>query len=111
MRTQTRNLLTLLLLLTGLTVLGVGSWYARVQPLRLNLDYAALSWTDGDYWLYPLESHVWKRPVGDFSGVYALPDGQQVWAVGADGLILHSTDGGKTWDGHRKSHKLESGFH
>ena len=35
---------------------------------------------------------------GGLYHVFALPDGKNVWAVGEGGLIVHSADGGKTWE-------------
>jgi photosystem II stability/assembly factor-like uncharacterized protein len=58
-------------------------------------------WTSADWWRYPIEQNAFKRlPVisGSLNHIFALPDGQNVWAVGSGGLIVHSADGGKTWE-------------
>lgn len=43
----------------------------------------------------------WTKQIAPFtgglSGVYAL-DSLSVWAVGQNGLIIHTSDGGSTWD-------------
>ncbi len=57
-----------------------------------------------DWWRYPVEQNAFKRlPVvhGDLNSVFVLPGTQQVWAVGNGGLIVHSADGGKTWEQQR----------
>ncbi len=54
----------------------------------------ALSW---DWWKYPLERNAFKRlPVitSNLNDVFALPNSEKVWAVGDEGMIVHSEDGG-----------------
>lgn len=57
----------------------------------------ALSW---DWWKYPIERNAFKRlPVitSNLNDVFALPNSEKVWAVGDEGMIVHSEDGGETW--------------
>ncbi len=61
------------------------------QPLQ------ALSW---DWLKYPIERNAFKRlPVitSNLNDVFALPNSEKVWAVGDEGMIVHSEDGGETW--------------
>ena len=49
---------------------------------------------------YPVERNAFKRlPVigADINDIYVYPDGKRLWAVGHDGVILHSRDGGSCW--------------
>lgn len=49
----------------------------------------------------PIEENAFRRlPVitGDLKGVFALKGTDHVWAVGDGGLILHSADGGESWE-------------
>jgi len=53
-----------------------------------------------DWWRYPLE----RRPAlrlplvgGQLNGLHVDATGRAIWAVGDDGLILHSADGGASW--------------
>ena len=61
-------LITILLAIISLNVLGQEGWTEQTSPSSLGL-----------------------------SGVYAI-DSLNVWAVGQEGLIIHTTDGGNTWD-------------
>ncbi len=75
-----------------------GAW---LQPLR-SLPRVQTDSTpaDLDWWAYPLESNAALRlPAiqGNLRGVFALADAKRVWAVGTGGLILHSPDGGNSW--------------
>jgi photosystem II stability/assembly factor-like uncharacterized protein len=49
--------------------------------------------SNGWYWQMP-------QPAGGIAGLSALafPDASNVWAVGAGGLVLHSSDAGLTWE-------------
>lgn len=51
--------------------------------------------------LYPNEENAFKRfPAvsAHLSAVCALPPGDEVWAVGDGGVVLHSSDGGESWE-------------
>ncbi len=53
-----------------------------------------------DWLKYPLERNAFKRlPVitSDLNDVFALPNSEKVWAVGDEGIFVHSEDGGETW--------------
>ena len=75
-----------------------------VQPPRADPFQVVTPWTTSDWWRYPIEQNAFKRlPAisGSLNHVFALPDGKNVWAVGNGGLIVHSADGGKTWEQQR----------
>jgi len=61
-------LITILFAILSLNVLGQEGWTEQTSPSSLGL-----------------------------LGVYAI-DSLDVWAVGEEGLIIHTTDGGNTWD-------------
>lgn len=51
--------------------------------------------------VYPWETNSFKRlpiVIGNLNDVFVLPNSQLVWVVGDGGLILHSPDGGITWE-------------
>lgn len=62
------HMITMLLIVFSINVSGQEGWTKQTSPSNLNL-----------------------------SGVYAL-DSLNVWAVGGEGIIIHTTDGGVTWD-------------
>ncbi|MDD5364245.1 MAG: P-loop NTPase fold protein [Gallionellaceae bacterium] len=77
----------------------LGAWMQPLRPLP-RVSTAILTPGDFDWWRYPLESNPALRlPViqGRLFGVHALADGKQIWVAGEGGLILHSPDGGDTW--------------
>ena len=87
----------LLILLTILSIFVAGSWYALSQSPRLTPYTPA---TLADNFLYPVESNAFERLPKispHLSDVFALPDSRLIWAVGDNGLIIHSPDGGVTW--------------
>lgn len=52
------------------------------------------------WWVSPVEFNSTLRlPIveGDLNCVHSTPDGQKIWVVGDGGLILHSSDAGRTW--------------
>ncbi|HEY5892086.1 MAG TPA: hypothetical protein VIT91_02540, partial [Chthoniobacterales bacterium] len=56
-----------------------------------------------DWWLHPLEFNAASRihrvdPEVDFTCISATADGWEIWVGGSKGLILHSSDAGKTWE-------------
>jgi len=69
----------------------------RTEPLR-DPGVSTLDW-----WRYPIERNAIQRMPrarGPLSVVQITRDGgtDQVWFAGAGGLIIHSRDGGRTWD-------------
>lgn len=89
------------LLLAALLVAVASSWFGARQPPHADMWRPIGPWDldSAGWWAYPLERNAFKRQIvsGDLRAVFALPDGSQVWAVGNGGLILHSGDGGLTW--------------
>lgn len=52
------------------------------------------------WWVSPIEFNSTLRlPVieGNLNCVHSTPDGRKIWVVGDGGLILHSSDAGRTW--------------
>ena len=57
--------------------------------------------TLSEHLFYPWETNAVKRLpiiIGNLNDVFILPDSQLVWVVGDGGMILHSKDGGITWE-------------
>ncbi|HLC14809.1 MAG TPA: hypothetical protein VJL89_01095 [Thermodesulfovibrionia bacterium] len=51
--------------------------------------------------LYPIEFNVLQRlavVTADLRDVFVVPDTEKVWAVGSNGMILHSDDAGARWE-------------
>ena len=72
-----------------------------VQPPRADPFQVVTPWTSSDWWRHPIERNAFTRLAAvshTLNHVFALPDGKNVWAVGSGGLIVHSADGGKTWE-------------
>lgn len=94
--------------LTGL-VLGLLAtlWLGAHQEPHPDMQRQVANWDllRPAWWAYPLERNAFKRRVlrGRLNDVFLLPDASQAWAVGGGGLILHSPDGGKTWQQQRPS--------
>ena len=77
-------------------VVIVGSWQAFTQTPRPD-PYAPATVLDD--FLYPIEDNAFQRlpkVSADLNDVFAFPGSRLVWAVGDEGLILHSRDGGRT---------------
>lgn len=52
------------------------------------------------WWVSPIEFNSTLRlPVieGNLNCIHSTPDGQKIWVAGDGGLILHSSDAGRTW--------------
>jgi photosystem II stability/assembly factor-like uncharacterized protein len=54
------------------------------------------------WWLQPVEFNATGRinriePGVDFTCISALPGGREIWVGGGKGVIIHSSDGGKSW--------------
>jgi photosystem II stability/assembly factor-like uncharacterized protein len=83
---------------TLLTMLAV--WGALFQKPHFNAYRTAPPLLSLDYLGYPVEQNAFRRlpVIGSYlNDVFALPGGKHIWAVGENGLILHSGDGGFTW--------------
>ncbi|MGD2111478.1 MAG: YCF48-related protein, partial [Phycisphaerae bacterium] len=81
-------------LFCGLTLLAV------LQEPCLNA-YSGVGAGSRGWGLTPIEFNAPKRLPrirGNLNDVFALPDGRHVWAVGTGGLIVHTNDGGGTWE-------------
>ena len=66
--------------------------------------YAAPRFPSAAWWASPVETNAYKRvPVvrPGLNGVFALDGTDEVWAVGGGGLVLHTADGGATWERQR----------
>ena len=71
------------------------------QPLRPNPFQPGAAWISWDWWLRPVERNAFLRlkTAGDgFTTLHVSRDGQHLWAAGGGGRIVHSEDGGATWD-------------
>ncbi|MDR4519603.1 MAG: P-loop NTPase fold protein [Nitrosomonas sp.] len=97
------------LLFVSATLLAIAAtWFAAQQKphpdaFRVTAPWHNLAaWFSADFWLHPYERNAFKRlPVirSDLRDVFVL--GERVWAVGDGGLIIHSPDGGVTWQQQR----------
>ena len=86
-----------LLIAASMALTVLGGWYTDVRrPLPNPLQpVAGLRW-----WFTPVERNAFMRlpaVTGDLYAVDATDDGQVIWAVGEQGLIVGTTDGGRTW--------------
>ncbi|MGH7496475.1 MAG: YCF48-related protein [bacterium] len=80
-------------------VFGVSTFLAHYQEPRPD-PYQTVQPFGWDWWKYPIETNAFKRlPIitSNLSDVFPLPNSEKVWAVGDEGLIVHSEDGGQTW--------------
>ncbi|WP_051906788.1 YCF48-related protein [Methylomarinum vadi] len=85
------------LLLAAILILLIGSWLAFTQAPRAN-PYAPV--TLSDQFFYPIEINPFQRLPkisSNLNSIYVLPESGRVWAVGGQGLIIHTRDGGLTW--------------
>ena len=97
------------LLFVSATLLAIAAtWFAAQQKphpdaFRVTAPWhSPAAWFSADFWLHPYERNAFKRlPVirSDLRDVFVL--GERVWAVGEGGLIIHSPDGGVTWQQQR----------
>ncbi|HEY5674642.1 MAG TPA: YCF48-related protein [Malonomonas sp.] len=81
----------LLLLISTVIAFNQNPHPNPLTPLKL---------TSSDYWRYPLERNAFKRlPLIDanLNDLFLLPGTELLWAVGSGGMILHSSDGGRSW--------------
>lgn len=54
-----------------------------------------------DWWRSPIEKNASTRLPSlttDLQAVFVLPDATSMWAIGKGGMIIHSTDSGRTWE-------------
>lgn len=82
----------------ALLLFVIGSLVAWQQPPRL---FPLKPQTTAEWWLQPLEHNAFQRMprVGEnLNDVFVVPTTGKIWAVGNDGLIIHSRDGGRTWE-------------
>ncbi|VAW61143.1 hypothetical protein MNBD_GAMMA08-272, partial [hydrothermal vent metagenome] len=76
------------------------STYLAFTQAPFPTPFKAKVFLSKDWWQYPIEQNAFTRlPVitSSISDVFVLPDGKNIWIVGDNGLILHSSDGGKNW--------------
>ncbi len=79
---------------------AVSTFFAFTQPPRPNLLRASAAFPSLDWWMHPIERNaMWRldRVTTEMVGVFALPDGRHAWAVGRNGTILATADGGASW--------------
>ncbi len=89
-----------LTLLPALLVFLLGTVAAYTQAPR-PYPFQAVAPFSQDWWLYPVENNAFKRlPVigSNLNDVFVLPGTRWIWAVGTGGMIVHSKDGGQTWE-------------
>ena len=87
---------------TALALLLAAYFFQRSQPVcgdQLDPPPPAFS---GDWWKCPAEENRHNRVVGSIGaahliGVHFTADGQRGWAVGDEGTILATRDGGQGW--------------
>jgi len=81
---------TLLLLLSA--------WVAWQQQPDPNPYSAAPDWSSGNFWKYPIEHNAFQRlPKINTRLNDVFTDNQKIWAVGDNGIIIHSNNGGQSW--------------
>lgn len=83
----------------ALLVFLVSSWIAFHQEPHPDA-YRQADPTQLGWWRYPVELNADRRLLWvrvDLNDVYALKETGHVWVVGGGGLILHSTDYGRSW--------------
>ena len=82
----------------ALLLFVVGSLVAWWQPPRL---FPLKPQTAAEWWLQLLEDNAFQRMPRiseSLNDVLVVPKTGEVWAVGRNGLIVHSRDGGRTWE-------------
>lgn len=101
-RLRRRDVGLLVLTLVLLTLLVVGhAWQAQVAPCGDRLKPGPQRWS-AEWWRCPIEVNRHQRaeesgkPLG-LLGLKFLADGQRGWAVGWEGTILATSDGGQSW--------------
>lgn len=86
------------------------SWRALWLGVAFLLFAATTYWAFFDpqfesesWWLHPIEFNTSSRlnriePDVDFTCISALPGGREIWVGGTKGMILHTKDGGNSWE-------------
>ena len=85
----------------ALTLAGVFTFLAIFSQHPRTDAFAKLEPRDPRWWVTPLELNATRRlprVEGDLNAVSGAPGTRQVWMVGEGGLVLHSPDGGETWE-------------
>ncbi|MEO8335754.1 MAG: P-loop NTPase fold protein [bacterium] len=88
-----------LVTIIGAVVLVAGTFAAIVQPPRAE-PMRESSVTSLDWWVQPVERNaILRLPVskGPLNAVFALRGTDEVWFAGNGGLVIHSTNAGRTW--------------
>lgn len=97
-----RKLRSSVLAVTALMSVVISFVAMRQQP---HPDpYRASPWNEIEFWLYPIEHNAHRRlPLvnQNIYDVHSVPETTHIWAVGDGGLILHSSDAGRTWERQR----------
>ena len=86
-------------LIAATAVAIISTIAATVQPLRPNALVEPERFSV-DWWVYPAETHAFKRlPVipEHLNDIAALSEGEVLVAVGDNGLVVRSDDGGRSW--------------
>ena len=84
----------------GAVLFAVSTFLAFTQSPRPNPLQPSAAFPSLDWWKHPIERNAMWRLDGvttDIHGVFALPDGRHAWAVGSNGTILATADGGASW--------------
>ncbi len=79
---------------------ALSTFFAFTQPPRPNSLQPSPVFPSLDWWKHPIEHNAMWRLGGlttSMNGVFALPDGRHVWAVGDNGTILATAEGGASW--------------
>ena len=77
-------------------LLSAATMLARLQNLPPD-PYLGRKVTSLAWWFHPIERNAYQRLDPDFYDCCELDSGE-VWAVGNEGIIVHSNDEGRTWD-------------
>ena len=97
-RTRTQQIFVMLACVLLYAGAAITAWRQPVPPQYEPL----LKPKTPSWWLTPLERNGSLRPaaISDpefLRSMFFLPDSRSGWAVGWEGAILHTEDGGKTW--------------
>ena len=83
----------------ALLVFVISTFIALTQAPRPD-PYRPVVPLSVDWWRYPVERNAFRRLptiTADLRGIFVFPGTDKVWAVGSGGMIVHSDNGGKTW--------------
>ena len=76
---------------------ALSTFFAFTQPPRPNALQSSPAFPSLDWWKQSIERNAMRRLDGvttNMTEVFALPDGRHAWAVGGNGTILATADGG-----------------